>query len=74
MLGSKADEIIYSGDPVGDQNMRETFLKAYEEKHQLVAGKGQEITLVVGKSDWPLPIPLVQQFGKWRIRHRCRQG
>jgi hypothetical protein len=67
VLGSQADEIISSGDPVADQSLRENFLKAYAEKHQLVAGTEGAMTLVVGKADWPLPIPLVQEGGKWRF-------
>jgi hypothetical protein len=67
VLGSQADEIISSGDPVADQNHRAEFLKAYEEKHQLVAGAEGTMTLVIGKADWPLPIPLVQEGGKWRF-------
>jgi len=67
VLGSQADEIIFSGDEVADKNLLEDFLKAYEEKHQLVAGKEGSMTLVVGKSDWPMPIPIVQEGGKWRF-------
>jgi hypothetical protein len=67
VLGSQADEIISSGDPVADQSLRESFLKAYAEKHQLIAGTEGAMTLVVGKSDWPLPIPIVQEGGKWRF-------
>ena len=67
MLGPQADEVISSGDPVADKNLLENFLKAYDEKHQLVAGNGGSMTLVVGKSDWPMPIPIVQKSGKWRF-------
>jgi len=67
VLGSEADEIISSGDPVADKNLLETFLKAYDEKHRLVSGEGGAMTLVVGKADWPMPIPIVQEAGKWRF-------
>jgi len=67
VLGPEADEIISSGDPVADKNTQDDFLKAYDEKHHLVAGAEGSMTLVVGKSDWPLPIPLVQEGGKWRF-------
>jgi hypothetical protein len=67
LLGSEGQEIISSGDPVADKNAQENFLKAYDEKHQLVAGDKGAMTLVVGKADWPLPIPLVQTFGKWHF-------
>ena len=67
VLGAESDEILSSGDPVADKNLLETFLKAYDEKHQLVAGPEGSMTLVVGKLDWPLPIPIIQEEGKWRF-------
>jgi len=67
VLGPQSDEIISSGDEVADKNLLESFLKAYDEKHQLVAGTDGSMTLAVGKSDWPLPIPIVQEGGKWRF-------
>jgi len=68
VLGSDSDEILSSGDPVADKNDREAFLKAYDEK-QLVTGtdKADSLTIVVGQSDWPLPIPIVREGQKWRF-------
>jgi len=50
-----------------DEHTRETFLKAYDEKHRVDATLGGYLTLVVGNDPWVLPIPLVrdQQKGKW---------
>ncbi len=67
VLGTESDEIISSGDAVADKNLLDNFLKAYGEKHQLVAGKDGAMTLEVGNSDWPMPIPIVQEDGKWRF-------
>jgi hypothetical protein len=67
VLGPESNEIISSGDAVADKNLLDNFLKAYDEKHQLVAGKDGAMTLEVGKSDWPMPIPIVQEDGKWRF-------
>jgi hypothetical protein len=67
VLGPESDEIISSGDPVADKTLLENFLKAYDEKHQTVPGADGSMTLVVGKSDWPMPIPIVQEAGKWRF-------
>ena len=67
VLGAQSDEILSSGDKVADENLLANFLKSYEEKHQLVAGKEGSMTLVIGTSDWPMPIPIVQEGGKWRF-------
>jgi hypothetical protein len=66
-LGGAADDILSSGDDVADADGRATFLKAYDEKHNLVGGADGGMTLVVGKSEWPLPIPVVKdpEKGKW---------
>jgi len=65
ILGEGSGEIISSGDPVADNAMREHFLAEYNEKHTLVAAGGNNYTLNVGADDFPLPIPLVNNGGKW---------
>jgi hypothetical protein len=67
VLGPDSDDVLSSGDEVADRNLLEGFLKAYEEKHQIVAGPEGSMTLVVGKTDWPMPIPIIQDGGKWRF-------
>jgi len=67
ILGPNADAVISSGDEVADVQQRETFLKDYDQKHQLVASSQGALTLTVGNDDWPLPIPLIkdEQKGTW---------
>jgi hypothetical protein len=67
ILGPAAKEILTTSDPVADQQTRRKFaarasakLKVVPDAH-LVDAK----TLLVGKDEWPLPIPLVQVDGKW---------
>lgn len=67
ILGPESEDILSSGDKVDDENRLEIFLKAYDEKHKLEAGKDGVMTLVIGNTDWPLPIPLVQKDGKWQF-------
>jgi len=67
VLGPQCEEIRSSGDKVADKNLRDTFLKAYDEKHEIVPGADGSMALVVGKSDWPMPIPIVQDGGRWRF-------
>jgi hypothetical protein len=67
VLGPESEEIIFSGDKVADRNLLETFLKAYDEKHEILAGRDGAMALVIGKSEWPMPIPIVQEGGKWRF-------
>lgn len=67
ILGAEADQILSSGDPAEDAEMRERFLTAYDAKHALEPSEdGKSTTLVIGE-DWPMPIPLVQADGAWRF-------
>lgn len=67
LLGEKSEEAITSGDEVADANDRAAFVASFKSKHQLVADGKDKIILVVGESDWPLPIPLVTANGKWYL-------
>jgi hypothetical protein len=64
IFGSDANELISSGDDVVDQQRRGMFVKAYDEQHKLDV-EGDKLFLIVGKNDWPFPIPLVKQEGQW---------
>ncbi len=70
ILGPGADEVLSSGDEVADRQARDKFLKAYDEKHELVTGPDGSVTLQAGKDDWPMPIPIVKSWGKWRFDTR----
>jgi len=65
ILGPGTDDMIPSGDEVMDKAERQRFLAKYDAKHSLVSSADGEITLNVGKDDWPLPIPLTKAGGKW---------
>jgi hypothetical protein len=51
---------LFSGDAVADKQRRAQFLAAYAEKNRLAIEGGNTI-LIVGKQDWPFPIPIVKQ-------------
>ncbi|NWG24167.1 MAG: DUF2950 domain-containing protein [Pseudorhodoplanes sp.] len=67
VLGKGARPIVLSGDDVADRKARAAFLNAYDQKHQIVRRGENEAELVVGATDWPLPIPLVQNKGLWQF-------
>jgi hypothetical protein len=65
LLGPGSEALVSSGDEVADKNGRVEFLTAYNAKHRFEdAGAGVK-TLVIGENDWPVPVPLRQQDGKW---------
>jgi Protein of unknown function (DUF2950) len=64
VFGANSKDLISSGDAVEDKQRRARFLSAYDEKNRLVK-EGDNMVLMVGKDDWPFPIPLVKQGDKW---------
>lgn len=64
ILGDGAEDLISSGDPVQDKERRRRFVETYDEKHQLIE-QGQERILVIGKQEWPYPIPLIKKGNGW---------
>jgi hypothetical protein len=65
VLGSGAKEVLSSGDPTEDVDARVGFVVRYEAMHRFVTEANGSVTLVVGAENWPFPIPLVNNQGKW---------
>ncbi len=67
ILGPQAASLISSGDDTQDQTGRAQFVSLYETHHRFVRAGPGRLTLVVGKNEWPLPIPLVKSDGRWHF-------
>jgi putative hemolysin len=67
VLGPGTEKLVSSGDDVADRAAREAFLTRYREQHLFVAGSPGDVVLQVGADNWPLPIPLVREQGRWRF-------
>lgn len=67
VLGPEAQRLASSGDSVADEAARARFLAAYDESSEIrQTGDGPYI-LHLGHNDFPFPIPLVSESGKWRF-------
>jgi hypothetical protein len=64
VFGAQAKEILFSGDAAADKQRRGEFITAYDEKNRL-ATEGENTILIVGKQDWPFPIPIVKRGNVW---------
>jgi hypothetical protein len=64
IFGPAAKELMFSGDAVADKERREQFLAAYNERNRIDTD-GENRILIVGKQDWPFPIPLVKKGNSW---------
>ncbi len=66
ILGERI-ELVRSDDELQDRLDREQFVQKYHQMHRLGReGKGVAL-LYVGAENWPFPIPLVSQNGRWRF-------
>jgi len=65
ILGPDGRDILFSGDKVADDKTRALFLTTYDVRHQVAKTGNDKAELLVGRDDWPLPIPLVAKDGNW---------
>jgi hypothetical protein len=65
ILGPESEQIVSSGDEIADKNARQRFVSEYDAGHSLAKTGPGRFTLNVGKSGWPLPIPLVHVNDQW---------
>jgi hypothetical protein len=65
ILGPSGKDLISSGDEVADKKSQQSFAKSYAVKHRLVTEAQGVETLIIGASDWPMPIPIVRDGDKW---------
>jgi hypothetical protein len=67
ILGPDSEDIIASEDPVQDKNRAAAFAAKAKEKSSVELDKKSpnHAILLVGKDDFPLPIPIVKRNGKW---------
>jgi Protein of unknown function (DUF2950) len=67
ILGPDSQDLISSEDPVMDKNRAQAFAAKAKEKNSIQIDKKDpnRAILLVGKDDFPLPIPIVKRKGKW---------
>jgi hypothetical protein len=67
ILGPDGEDIISSEDPVMDKNRATNFANKAKEKTSVEVEKKNpnHAILLVGNDEFPLPIPIVKQSGKW---------
>lgn len=67
ILGPSGEPLVRSGDRVADRAARQRLVTAYDAAHRIESEGAATATLIVGPEDWSLPIPVVQQGGRWHF-------
>jgi hypothetical protein len=67
ILGPDGEDLVSSEDPVMDKKRAEEFANKAKEKMSVQADKKNpnQAIVLVGNDNFPLPIPIVKQNGKW---------
>jgi len=66
IFGSEYDRLL-SGDQVEDDKDLADFAEAVQESAKLRKDNDAKYTVIVGKDNWPTPIPIVQKDSKWEF-------
>lgn len=67
IFGTDGDDIVFSGEFALDRKHAADFAAEAREKKSVSVDprSGNRAFLLVGKEDWPFPVPLVERGGKW---------
>jgi len=73
ILGPDGVDLVASEDPLQDKSRATAFGAQAHEKNAVITDSKNpaRATLTVGVQDWPLPIPLVKENGKWYFDSRA---
>jgi Protein of unknown function (DUF2950) len=65
ILGPGSQPIVSSGDRVADRNVREWFVKLYQEKQQIEGADTGRAILIIGNEEHRFPVPIVKRENSW---------
>ncbi len=66
VFGPENRDVIFTGDDASDREDWRNFLTSYQALHR-IATEGDTATLYVGRDQWPFPVTLVSEGGKWHF-------
>jgi hypothetical protein len=67
IFGPDGKELVDSSDAATARHNREVFTAAVAEGWRLVDHGANGKTLVIGREEWPFPVPLVKEANAWRF-------
>ena len=68
ILGPDGDVLVSSADTVADRNHAVAFAQQARVQQRLEFDSARTSAVIsVGAEDWPMPIPIVEQGGKWHF-------
>lgn len=69
LFGPAGKDIVVSGDPAQDKDLRAEFARSAHEKLQIDQDPfiPDRVVFTVGQQEWPFPVPLIRRDGRWKL-------
>ena len=69
LFGPGGKDIVESGDPAEDKDLRAEFARSAHEKLQIDEDRFRpdRVTFTVGAQEWPFPVPVIRRDGRWQL-------
>jgi len=69
LFGPDGKDIVESGDPAEDKDLRAEFARSAHEKLQIDRDpfRPDRVEFTVGEQEWPFPVPVVLRSGRWQL-------
>jgi hypothetical protein len=69
LFGPEGKDIVASGDPAEDKDLRAEFARSAHEKLQIDEDpfRPDRVTFTVGGQEWPFPVPVIRRGGRWQL-------
>ena len=69
LFGPGGKDIVESGDPAQDKDLRAEFARSAHEKLQIDQDpfRPDRVEFTVGEQEWPFPVPVVRRDGRWQL-------
>lgn len=67
ILGPESEDVVSSGDEIADEAARKRFVAAAAERTKIETIDDTHRVAVLGRDDWPFPIPLAKDDQGWRF-------
>ena len=69
LFGPEGKDIVDSGDPAQDKELRTEFARSAHEKLQIDEDRftPDRVAFTVGSQEWPFPVPVIRKDGRWRL-------
>jgi len=69
LFGPGGKDIVESGDPAQDKELRTEFARSAHEKLRIDEDRftPDRVAFTVGTQEWPFPVPVIRKDGRWRL-------